>query len=327
MHRRRRLRFAPASVIAVGVMVAVGATLLAQSAGRSAGAVAVGIHKIKHIIVIMQENRSFDHYFGAFPGADGIPAGVCIPDPRHSGCRKPWVDHHDANGDDPHDEAAFVGDLNHGKMDGFVSVADKELCPQHGRCYPDVMGYHVGTDIPNYWAYAKNFVLQDHMFEAAGSWSLPAHLYAVSAWSAKCRDHDKPMSCVNSSNPPGRKQGKAIPYAWTDITYLLHKNHVSWRYYLDHGAVSVHHQDGVWYIWNVMPGFKDVHKDHQANNIQPLHAFYRQARAGRLPKVAWISPDLRDSEHGPALVSTGQAYVTRVINAIMRSPDWSPTAI
>ena len=326
-HKRSR-RLVPASLAIVGVAMAVVVAVLTQTAAsRSALRADVGIHKIKHVIVIMQENRSFDHYFGTFPGADGIPPGVCVPDPRNGGCRKPWVDHHDSNGNDPHDQDAFLGDVNGGKLNGFVSVADKQLCKTKGPCHPDVMGYHVGSDIPDYWAYAKNFVLQDHFFEAAGSWSLPAHLYTVSGWSAKCSDPEDAMSCKGSMNPPDRKASRPTPFAWTDLTYLLHKKHVSWGYYLDHGAVSAHHQNGVWVIWNVLPGFTDVHKDGQLKNIRPLTTFYRQARDGTLPKVSWISPDLRDSEHGPALVSTGQAYVTRIINAVMRSPDWASTAI
>jgi phospholipase C len=310
----------------VGAVAAVCLSVLAER-GSAGGSAATGIHKIKHIIVIMQENRSFDSYFGTFPGADGIPAGACLPDPRNGRCAKPWVDHHDSNGNDPHDQPAFMGDVAGGKMNGFVAVADKEMCKPNHPCHPDVMGYHVASDIPDYWAYASNFVLQDHMFEAAGSWSLPAHLYAVSGWSAKCADPDDPMTCTDSANPPDRKASRPTPFGWTDLTYLLHKNHVSWRYYLDNGPVSDHHQDGVWVIWNVLPGFTDVHEDHQAGNIRPLRDFYRQAKAGALPKVSWISPDLRHSEHGPALVSSGQAYVTRVINAVMRSPDWSSTAI
>ena len=84
------------------------------------------------------------------PGADGIPKHVCVPDPRHHDC----------------------------KMNGFIKEAEVKLCkPKPAPCHTDVMGYHVESDIPNYWAFAKNFVLQDHMFEAAGSWSLPDHLY------------------------------------------------------------------------------------------------------------------------------------------------------
>ena len=326
-HRRSR-RLAPASLATFAVAVAVVVAVLTQtSASRSAPRADVGIHKIKHVIVIMQENRSFDHYFGTFPGADGIPADACLPDPRNGGCQKPYVNHRDSNGNNPHNQKDFVADVNGGKLNGFVSVAENKLCKGQAPCHTDVMGYHVASDIPDYWAYAKNFVLQDHFFEAAGSWSLPAHLYTVSGWSATCSDPDDPMSCKGSMNPPDRNASHPRPFAWTDLTYLLHKKHVSWGYYLDHGAVTDHHQNGVWVIWNVLPGFTDVHKDGQMKNIRPLRAFYRQAKAGTLPKVSWIAPDLRDSEHGPALVSSGQAYVTRIINAVMRSPDWASTAI
>ncbi|MDR2985351.1 MAG: hypothetical protein LBV34_10985 [Nocardiopsaceae bacterium] len=311
----------------MGAIVAVSVTVLAMntSAGKRVQ-IPAAIHKIKHVIVIMQENRSFDSYFGTFPRADGIPAGTCLPDPRNGGCAKPWVDHHDSNGDDPHYEPDFRADVDGGQMNGFLARAQKVMCKRDQPCHPDVLGYHVGSDIPNYWSYARNFVLQDHMFEAAGSWSLPAHLYEVSAWSAKCTEPDDPMSCTSSLSPPNRKS-RRTPFGWTDLTYLLHKNHVSWGYYLDHGPVAGHVMKGVWVIWNVLPGFTDVHQDGQSRNIRPLRDFYRQAKSGTLPQVSWISPDLPDSEHGPALVSTGQAYVTKIINAVMRSPNWSSTAI
>jgi phospholipase C len=327
-HRRAR-RLAPVTLGIVAALLAVIIVVATKSSSsQSVLTVDPDIHKIKHIVVIMQENRSFDSYFGTFPGADGIPAGACLPDPHNGGCRKPWVDHHDSNADEPHDNPAFVGDRAHGKMDGFVSVAEKEMCKKNHPCHPDVMGYHVQSDIPDYWAYAKNFVLQDRFFEAAGSWSLPAHLLIVSGWSARCDDDDDPMSCKNSQNPPDRKPGRPTPFAWTDLTYLLHKHHVSWGYYLDHGArTENHNENGVWKIWNVLPGFTDVHKDNQTGNIRSLKVFYQQAKSGTLPKMSWLAPDLRDSEHGPALVSSGQAYTTRVINAIMRSPDWDSTAI
>ena len=102
---------------------------------------------------------------------------------------------------------------------------------------------------------------------------------------------------------------------------------MSWGYYLDHGVRSRANPAGVLRIWNVLPGFTDVHTDGQMSDIRPLSAFMARARAGTLPQVSWISPDGRDSEHPPALVSTGQAYVTRIINAVMRSGDWKSSAI
>ncbi len=129
--------------------------------------------------------------------------------------------------------------------------------------------------------------------------------------------------------PKERTPTDQTPFAWTDITYLLHKAGVSWAYYLDHGAVSVTgaNPTGVSIHFNPLPGFTDVHKDAQLGSLRPLTVFYSQAKAGTLPKVSWVAPDFRDSEHSPGLVSTGQAYVTRIINAVMRSPDWSSTAI
>ena len=79
-------------------------------------------------------------------------------------------------------------------MDGFVGCAEDGDSALRGPQRParaarrptDVMGYHTGREIPNYWAYAKHFVLQDHMFEPNASWSLPAALFMVSGWSATC---------------------------------------------------------------------------------------------------------------------------------------------
>ena len=330
-----RSRRMAAALMALALGVALTASVAAQAgqeapAGRSAARAETGIHKIKHIIIIMQENRSFDSYFGKYPGANGIPQGICLHDPRNGGCRRPWADHHDSNGNWPHSMGPFWVDYNHGKMNGFVAMAERKACrPRPAPCHPDVMGYHTGSDIPNYWKYAKNFVLQDHMFEAPGSWSLPSHLYQVSGWSAKCTRTGVPMSCSRTNMPPERLPNRQTPFAWTDITWLLHRHKISWSYYLDHGAVTVSlgNPTGTSIHFNPLPGFTDVHKDGQLGSIRPLRIFYKQAKAGTLPKVAWIAPDFRDSEHGPALVSTGQAYVTKLINAVMRSPEWASSAI
>jgi phospholipase C len=321
-----------AAAAAVGVTVqAQGSPLSAPSAQRISHAAALradqtGIHKIKHIIVIMQENRSFDSYFGTYPGADGIPAGVCVPDPVNGGCVAPFVDHQNSDMGGPHTDPAFQADVNGGKMDGFVGEAETK-CQAGSACLTDVMGYHAGSDIPNYWAYASNFVLNEHMYESAHSWSLPSHLYLVSGWSAGCSNDQDPMSCTSNDMPQDRSPANPTPFAWTDLTWLLHKYHVRWGYYLDHGAWAPRNTTGVPPIWNVLPGFTDVAQDGQTGSVQPLTDFMAQARAGTLPQVSWIAPDPQDSEHPPALVSTGQAYVTSVINAVMRSSDWNSSAI
>jgi phospholipase C len=115
------------------------------------------------------------------------------------------------------------------------------------------------------------------------------------------------MSCVGTDMPRNRTAADPTPFAWTDLTWLLHRYHVSWGYYLDHGAQTPADPAGVPTIWNVLPGFTDVTQDDQMNDVQPLTSFMAQARVGTLPQLSWIVPDPKDSEHPPALISTGPA--------------------
>jgi phospholipase C len=325
------------------------------------------IHQIRHVIVIMQENRSFDSYFGTFPGADGIPMrdgqpAVCVPDPNSGACIKPYHDTQDRNGGGPHGRGAAIGDVDGGKMDGFIKLVEEGRLgctdPDDPACVfqrtPDVMGYHDGGDIPNYWAYAKNFVLQDRMFEPNASWSLPEHLFQVSEWSARCTKHDDPFSCTNAlalpGEPPdffgsetgGAKGSKPRPdpiYAWTDLTYLLHKNRVSWGYYVVEGTepdceddeaencLPVKQNARTPGIWNPLPYFDTVKNDGELGNIQSVEVFMKRAKAGTLPAVSWVVPSGDVSEHPPDLVSRGQTFVTTLVNAVMSGPNWKDCAI
>src|ERR1700746_1194880 len=97
-------------------------------AAHAAARPALGIHTIKHVIVIMQENRSFDSYSGTYPGADGIPMKdgvptVCVPDPRTRGCVRPYHDTADRNAGGPHDHSDAVRDIDGGLMNGFIRSA------------------------------------------------------------------------------------------------------------------------------------------------------------------------------------------------------------
>ena len=141
-----------------------------------------GIHKIRHVVIIMQENRSFDSFFGTYPGADGIPARngrftVCVPDPRTGGCDRPYHDPSLVNGGGGHSPGDARTDIAAGKMNGFVRSAElasnrgcsatyptPRVCLPSGP--PDVMGYHDAREIPNYWTYARDFVLNDHHVRA-----------------------------------------------------------------------------------------------------------------------------------------------------------------
>jgi phospholipase C len=343
----------------VATFAAIGLWLLVPS---GASAAPEGIHKIQHVVVIMQENRSFDSYFGTYPGANGIPAGMCVPDPLHSSCVAPFHDPDNENYGGPHGHGAFVGDLDGGKMDGFVGQAEKGLkcsstepgcspCTDEsssGQCV-DSMGYHDAREIPNYWTYAQDFVLQDNLFEPNSSWSWPEHLFMVSAWSATCSNWSEPLSCEDAvEGPPSPTEEpefyKEHSLPWTDVTYLLHRHkpEVSWRYYIFEGGEpdcesdeavkceEVKQGPKTLGIWNPLVDFEDVKEDAQLSDVQSLTNFYTTVHdTGEcgLPNVSWITPNDVVSEHPPSLISKGQAYVTTLVNSIMRSPCWGSTAI
>ena len=344
-------------VLAAAAAIAFSSSVHSGGAGAQAGE---GIHKIKHVVIIMQENRSFDSYFGTFPGADGIPMqnGIpvsCVPDGKGA-CVKPFHDSNDLNRGGPHGHKDANIDVDAGKMDGFLAAASGARRNCTGADDPscgggDVLGYHDERELPNYWRYARDFVLQDRLFEPNSSWSLPQHLYLVSEWSAKCARLGDPMSCVDEVQAPdlphdfgARRAARRVldpnrpDYAWTDLTYLLHKNKVSWAYYVMGGNEPDCRDDAAECpprrqaartpgIWNPLPSFDTVKQDGELGNVQDLRNFYAAAKSGKLPNVVWLAPANKYSEHPPALVSAGQAYVTGVINAIMQSPDWDSTAI
>ncbi len=355
-------------LILVGIVIIIVGLLVLYKSYFKSNQSNEGIHKIKHVVIIMQENRSFDSYFGTFPGANGIPMNnaepsVCVSNPQTGNCVKPYHDMNNLNKGGPHGVKDVLTDVNGGKMDGFIQdvidankqckdINDPNCASQIAS--PDVMGYHDDREIPNYWSYAKNFVLQDNMFEPNASWSLPEHLFLVSEWSAKCTKMADPMSCINELQSPGSppdfaarkaRKGKGAAgaqppdYAWTDLTYLLHKNNVSWAYYVlkgtepdcqdDSEATCVQHKQNAKTpgIWNPLPYFDTVKNDGELGNVQSLDQFFVAAKAGNLPAVSWINPSQDVSEHPPGLVSTGQAYVTTLISAIMKSPNWDSTAI
>ena len=349
--------FVPGTTISDGTATSSAPTspplpLLRVSPGQPVSTdLALARQKIKHIVIIMQENRSFDEYFGTYPGANGIPMQngiptVCVPDPKTGQCVKPFHNPKLVNSGGPHSAASAAQDIAGGQMNGFIAAyrSAQNSCksPKTPGCAlsvtPDVMGWHDAREIPNYWTYAQNFVLQDMMFEPNASWSLPAHLFIVSGWSAKCTILADPMSCINALNGPSGLDVAKNDYAWTDLTYLLHKANISWAYYLSEGLEPDCEDDAMLCnpkqlnplvpgIWNPLAAFDTVKQDNQLSNIQLVDEFFAAAKSGRLPAVSWIVPENSVSEHPPANISLGQAYVTGLINAVMEGPDWDSTAI
>ena len=352
------------ALIAVSAVACTTATVAAQPSPSTSPDARHGIRTIDHMIFIVQENRSFDHYFGTYPGADGIPTrpngsfSVCIPDQYQDGaCVPPYVSHSFDFDGGPHTHVASVRDVDGGKMDGFIA----SLPPEEGSCWvdrnqprcshrlgpdgqPDVMSTLTRAEIPNYWEYADRFALEDHMFAPVDSWTMPSHLFLVSGWSAYCPTRD-PMSCVSDINLKGDDHrwdyGEKPIYAWTDVTWLLDRQGASWRTFVGNHTcwqqATCDDPEGRTYNTsnnrNVLPGFTSFWNGERADgiedNVRPVDEYLASAADGSLPSVSWIFPTSATSEHpsSASTIRTGMAYVTRLVNAAMEGPDWGSTAI
>jgi phospholipase C len=365
----RRLRATVAAALCLGVVGVACTETSGTTSGEGSPSAASpsteprGIDKLEHLIFIVQENRSFDHYFGTYPGADGIPTNpdgsfaVCVPDTFQGGrCVPPYVTRSINQDGGPHSHWASVNDVNGGAMNGFID----SLPPRPTKCWtnrtlpecdvqlgpegqPDVMSTQRRAAIPNYWAWADRFVLQDRMFAPTDSWTLPAHLFLVSAWSAACPDPKDPMSCrtdINLAVPRWRwDYGEDPIYAWTPITWLLDEHAVSWRYYVGNDTCqdppcpdTGRQAYGTSYNRNPLPGFTTSKPtDGYTENVRPVDEYLSAAADGSLPSVSWIVPASIVSDHpgGPSVstIQTAMAYVTRLVNAAMQGPEWGSTAM
>ena len=213
-----------------------------------------GIMNLDHLIFIVQENRSFDHYFGTYPGADGIPMDaqgrprVCAQDPVVGRCVAAVPHDELVNAGGPHNHEASVISVNGGKMDGFIEAAEARPCirardvaacgPIYGpEGQPDIMAYHDDRTIPNYWAYADRV-------RAAGrdvrAYRLLDAARPISSSSQGGRP-DAPIPTDAFTCSTDLEMGDLFEellwyehptlFGWTDITWLLHRHDVSWAYY------------------------------------------------------------------------------------------------
>jgi phospholipase C len=321
--------------------------------------------QITHVIMIVQENRSFDSYFGTYPGADGIPMSngqptQCVPDPADATCVYPYLSNSDISYNSEHYEYAAVTDMNGGKMDGFISLARQQnLVPAQGDTDPNtgqsaakqVMAYHTGatsTDqLYSYWQMAKQYVLEDHLFEAVPTWSSPSHNYLVSGWSASYAPGVKGTSCVTSlcktnlDDPLSQMAADHTDEGWHSLAALLTQKlgSKSWAFFSNSATPAIWKP-----LLNAKGGFADVQHDMAANgkpsagqdNPSDINSdlaacnknFTATQDCTSFPNVSWIVPSSADSEHPPFSIYAGESYVTKLVNQIGNTPSlWNHTAI
>ena len=328
--------------------------------------VTAGIHKIKHVIVIEQENRSFDNYFGTYPGADGIPMKAANRQSasryRAEGARRRTTTRRTSTVAGRTARRTPWPDVDGGKMDGFIEEATdaKKGCGANCNTVDDPAVLQLGhtrrhgattrrrrsrTTGPTPGLHPR----RPHV-RAGRVVRLPDHLYLVSGWSAKCsspapielRERDVGPGNGGADGEYGTRRstpGRRRHHAWTDVTWLLTANTSSGPTSSRPGTSRTARTTGGGLppvaqhyltpgIWNPLPVFEDVQKDHQIAQHRPHEQVLRMIGQGGQPaSVIWVTPSQADSEHPPASVHQGQAYVTSVINAVMQSPYWDSTVI
>ncbi len=271
---------------------------------------------IQHLVVLMQENHTFDNYFGTYPGADGIPADTKMPvdlkDPS-AGFVTPYHIGNSSISDLSHSASTFEEQYNNGAMNGFVSSLNRRK--QDGRVS---MGYYDGSDLPFYWNLADQFVLFDRFFSSAKSGSFANHYF----W-------------VTGTAPPAesvRKPGEPFVEPAT-IFDLLEERGITWKFYVQNYDPSITYLDlgsngnrASQVVWVPLLNFDRFLGDPKyASHIVDLSEYYQDLKQGSLPAVAYIAPS-GASEHPPGSLMTGQHFVKTLIQELMRSDAWDSSA-
>jgi len=290
---------------------------------------------IKHLVFIIKENRSFDNLFGLFPGADGTSQGNDhgkVHPLEHSPTFTQRMVH-----DLPHDRAAALNDWDHGKMDGFgfnhtgETYAFTQLMP---------------NQLPNYWHWAKAFVLADHFFASVNGPSFPNHLFSIAAQSGGSVDNPEPPARGHRGNfktwgcdaPSTEKvevidtEGKTLSvppcFDFQTVGDELTKRDIPWTYYAA-DPVPWPQSPKSGYIWNAYAAVGHYRKNPKRwkQHVFPVQQFTEDVQDGRLAPVTWITPQFAYSEHPEYNFCHGENWSTQVIDSVMRSPFWKDTAI
>ena len=280
-----------------------------------------GLAKINHVVFLIKENRTFDTYFGTFPGADGATWGKTSTGESvrlgHTPDRTPY--------DIGHRWQDVLKASDDGKMDRFDQV-------RNGNVSGYLLPYTQMTesDIPNYFAYARNFVLADKMFSSVDGPSLPNHLFTVAAQSggviSNPQDSDS-WGCdtekdrtVDVIDDEGRITKQFPCFDFQTLADALEKAKITWKYYAPPKG-----QTG--YIWSALDAIKHIRMGPLWNQkVVDDSEFEKDARDGRLPAVSWLVTG-RMSEHPSFSTCAGENWTVKELNAVMNGPDWNSTVV
>ena len=302
---------------------------------------------IKHVIILIKENRTFDNYFARYPGADGATHGKLS-----TGETIELAEAEDTLGHDlGHDFVDGLLAVNGGKMDGFDAL------PLNGDTLAAYQSFTRET-LPNYWAYADEFVLGDRMFSSMHGPTFPEHLYIIGAQADQVTSNK--LSTGRYSQAAGTGRGsycsdpeeevfrfrdlakdeiekvlaaervadlEEVQSYWEKVQAcfdfevmpdLLNEHGISWRYYAD---------DHDWR--NSLHAIKHIREsEYWGPNVLPEKRAFEDIRNEKLAEISWVTPKERYNEHpGAKGVCEGENWTVRYLNLLMRSKYWKDTAV
>jgi phospholipase C len=292
---------------------------------------------IKHIILLVQENRSFDNLFATFPGANGATSGK-----THDGKTIQLTIHSLTSLDVSHDYNAYETDYDSGNMDGF-DLAYFIHSKTRAGTYP--YQYVNPSAIKPYWTLAQQYALADAMFQTQGSGSFTAHQDLIAGTTALDSTHsviDSPLGSPWGCDAPpstktslittdGQYQRAKGPFpCWNyptgTLRDLLDAKGVTWKYY-----APAYKAGGVGALWNAFAAIQPVRQgpEWQSNISIPETNILNDIKNNQLPKLSWVIPDQLDSDH-PGTGQThddGPSWIAQVVNAVGGSSYWKSSAI
>ena len=317
----------------LAAIIACALTISAPARGQTPAGASV----IKHVIILMKENHTYDNYFANSGIGDVVTEGLThdgqlIPLTRPPNLIVPDIDH-------SWDGALLA--MDDGRMDRFDQLPGAIVDGILNNSYTAYESDQVG----DYWKYAHYFAVADRFFTSVHGPSFPNHLYSLAAWAG---------GAMNNPTVPGESGGGGVinggsPLAWgcdtpggttvqvMDMNGLVHRvrpcfdfetvadrldsARLSWRYY---GPTEY----GTGYFWVELDAIRHIRYGPDWNNVVPLKQFMTDAANGTLPAVSWINVDVADSEH-PAGSGTceGVADTLELVNAVMNSPEWDSTVM
>ena len=286
---------------------------------------------IKHVVFIIKENRSFDHMFGRFPGTNGVTWAW------DRDLKRPLTRAIEERGHDiPHCYNCALSMINGGKMDGFNQTE-----------YSDIYAFTQfrRDQLPNYWHWAKEYVLSDEFFASATGPSFPNHMFTIAAQSGGALENPwqppsalremmqkgwaKSWGCdiaeggyVEILDPEGQLVQVPPCFDFKTVGDLLTKKRIPWGYY-----AATNTQKG--YIWSAYAAIDRYRNDQERwdKHIFGVDQLVSDIEEDRLPPVTWVTPRFELSEHPEYSFCHGENWTTKVVDSIMQSPMWEDTAI